>query len=31
MRVELVPDTGHFIVNEKPDLVVERARELVAD
>jgi pimeloyl-ACP methyl ester carboxylesterase len=26
MRVELVPDSGHFIVNEKPDLVIERTR-----
>jgi pimeloyl-ACP methyl ester carboxylesterase len=30
MRVELVPDSGHFIVEEKPDLVVERAREFLA-
>jgi pimeloyl-ACP methyl ester carboxylesterase len=27
MRVELVPDSGHFIVDEKPDLVIERTRE----
>jgi len=27
MEVELVPDSGHFVVDEKPDLVVERARE----
>jgi pimeloyl-ACP methyl ester carboxylesterase len=27
MEVELVPDSGHFIVEEKPDLVVERLRE----
>jgi pimeloyl-ACP methyl ester carboxylesterase len=27
-RVELVPDCGHFIVDEKPDLVIERALEL---
>jgi pimeloyl-ACP methyl ester carboxylesterase len=27
MRVELVPDSGHFIVEEKPDLVIERTRE----
>jgi pimeloyl-ACP methyl ester carboxylesterase len=27
MRLELVPDCGHFIVDEKPDLVIERARE----
>jgi pimeloyl-ACP methyl ester carboxylesterase len=28
MRLELVADSGHFIVDEKPELVVERAREL---
>ena len=28
MTVELVPDAGHFIVNEKPDLVAKRAIEL---
>jgi pimeloyl-ACP methyl ester carboxylesterase len=27
MEVELVPDSGHFIVEEKPDLVVARLRE----
>jgi pimeloyl-ACP methyl ester carboxylesterase len=27
MEVELVPDSGHFVVEEKPDLVVQRARE----
>ena len=27
MRLELVSDSGHFIVNEKPDLVVERTRD----
>jgi pimeloyl-ACP methyl ester carboxylesterase len=27
MEVELVPDSGHFVVDENPDLVVERARE----
>ena len=27
MRVETVPDSGHFIVDEKPDLVIERMRE----
>jgi len=27
MRLELVPDSGHFIVNEKPDLVIERTRD----
>jgi pimeloyl-ACP methyl ester carboxylesterase len=26
MRLELVPDAGHFIVDEKPELVTERAR-----
>jgi pimeloyl-ACP methyl ester carboxylesterase len=25
LQVELVPDSGHFIVNEKPDLVARRA------
>jgi pimeloyl-ACP methyl ester carboxylesterase len=29
MRVELVPDSGHFIVDEKPELVIDRARELL--
>jgi pimeloyl-ACP methyl ester carboxylesterase len=27
MRVELVPDTGHFIADAKPELVAERALE----
>jgi pimeloyl-ACP methyl ester carboxylesterase len=27
LRVELVPDSGHFIASEKPELVVQRARE----
>jgi pimeloyl-ACP methyl ester carboxylesterase len=27
MQVELVPDSGHFIVDERPDLVIERTRE----
>ena len=27
MEIELVPDSGHFVVEEKPDLVVQRARE----
>ena len=27
MRVELVPDCGHFIADERPELVAERARE----
>ncbi len=30
MRVELVPDTGHFIADERPEIVAERARELFA-
>ncbi len=30
LRVELVPDTGHFICEEKPRLVAERAREFFA-
>jgi pimeloyl-ACP methyl ester carboxylesterase len=30
MRVELVPDCGHFIVDERPDLVIARAREFLA-
>ncbi|HSF03498.1 MAG TPA: alpha/beta hydrolase [Solirubrobacterales bacterium] len=29
MKVELVPDSGHFIVDEKPDLVVARLREFL--
>jgi pimeloyl-ACP methyl ester carboxylesterase len=28
MRLELVPDIGHFIVDERPELVLERAQEL---
>ena len=28
IEVELVPDSGHFIAEEKPELVAERAREL---
>lgn len=31
MRVELVPDSGHFIVDEKPDLVIERTRAWFTD
>jgi pimeloyl-ACP methyl ester carboxylesterase len=31
MRVELVPGCGHFIADERPDLVAERARELFAE
>jgi pimeloyl-ACP methyl ester carboxylesterase len=27
MRVEMVPDAGHFLIDERPELVVERARE----
>jgi pimeloyl-ACP methyl ester carboxylesterase len=30
MRVELVPGCGHFIADERPDLVAERAREFFA-
>lgn len=29
MRVELVPGCGHFIVDERPELVLERAREFL--
>jgi pimeloyl-ACP methyl ester carboxylesterase len=29
MEVELVPDSGHFIVEEKPDLVIARIREFL--
>ncbi len=29
MRVELVPDSGHFVVDEKPELVIDRAREFL--
>jgi pimeloyl-ACP methyl ester carboxylesterase len=31
LEVELVPDSGHFLVNEKPELVIERARAFLAD
>jgi pimeloyl-ACP methyl ester carboxylesterase len=31
MQVELVPGCGHFIADEMPDLVAERAREFFAD
>jgi pimeloyl-ACP methyl ester carboxylesterase len=30
LTVELVPDSGHFIAEEKPELVAERAAELFA-
>jgi pimeloyl-ACP methyl ester carboxylesterase len=30
MQVELVPECGHFIADERPELVAERARELFA-
>lgn len=30
MRVELVPGCGHFIADERPELVAERAREFFA-
>jgi pimeloyl-ACP methyl ester carboxylesterase len=29
MRVEFVPDTGHFIVDERPELVVDRMRSFL--
>lgn len=29
-RVELVPDTGHFIVDERPELVLERTQAFLA-
>lgn len=29
MQVELVPDCGHFIVDERSDLVVERVLEFL--
>jgi pimeloyl-ACP methyl ester carboxylesterase len=31
LRVELVHDSGHFVVDEKPELVIERARELLVE
>ncbi|HEY8808882.1 MAG TPA: alpha/beta hydrolase [Solirubrobacterales bacterium] len=30
MEVELIDDSGHFIADERPELVAERARELFA-
>jgi pimeloyl-ACP methyl ester carboxylesterase len=30
MEVELVQDSGHFIADERPELVAERAREFFA-
>lgn len=30
LRIEWVPDAGHFIPEEKPELVLERMRELLA-
>lgn len=30
VEIELVPQTGHFIVDERPDLVVQRARSIFA-
>jgi pimeloyl-ACP methyl ester carboxylesterase len=30
MEVELIADCGHFIVDERPQLVAERAREFLA-
>jgi pimeloyl-ACP methyl ester carboxylesterase len=29
LQVELIPGSGHFIANENPDLVVERARQFL--
>jgi pimeloyl-ACP methyl ester carboxylesterase len=31
MRVELVPDTGHYIVDERPDLVLDRASSFFSE
>ena len=31
LEIEVVPDTSHFIVDERPELVLERARALFAD
>jgi pimeloyl-ACP methyl ester carboxylesterase len=31
MRVELVPGVGHFIVDQRPELVVDRLRALLAE
>jgi pimeloyl-ACP methyl ester carboxylesterase len=30
MRLEVVPDCGHFIVDERPELVLERAQSFFA-
>ncbi len=30
-QIELVPDAGHFIVDERPDLVNERAFQFFND
>jgi pimeloyl-ACP methyl ester carboxylesterase len=30
MTIEWVADTGHFLPEERPEVVVERARELFA-
>jgi pimeloyl-ACP methyl ester carboxylesterase len=30
MEIELVPGCGHFIADERPDLVAERARAFFA-
>jgi pimeloyl-ACP methyl ester carboxylesterase len=29
LEIEIVPDSGHFIVDEKPELVIARTRELL--
>jgi pimeloyl-ACP methyl ester carboxylesterase len=31
LRIELVPDSGHFIVDEMPELVIRRAREFLGE
>jgi pimeloyl-ACP methyl ester carboxylesterase len=31
MRVELVPECGHFIADERPELVAARARSFLSE
>jgi pimeloyl-ACP methyl ester carboxylesterase len=31
MKVEMVPDCGHFIADECPDLVADRARAFLGE
>jgi pimeloyl-ACP methyl ester carboxylesterase len=31
LRIDLVPDAGHFVVNERPELVLERATAFLAE